>query len=166
MDITPYITDILDFPQKGVVFKDISLLLKEKFPELIEHLHSLCPWNEIDYVVGIESRGFILGSALAQRGGVGFIPIRKKGKLPPPVLAESYSLEYGEDILEIKPSQSHGKILIVDDVLATGGTLKAAINLCEKAQYQVVQSLVLINLRFLNDLARQGVRLQSVLDIS
>ena len=112
MDITPYIEDISDFPKKGVIFKDISPLLREKFPELINYVHSLISWEKVDCIVGIESRGFIIGSALAQRANMGFIPMRKSGKLPPPVVAQSYSLEYGKDTLEIKRSHVSSRVFV------------------------------------------------------
>lgn len=157
LDIEKFITDVNDFPKAGVVFKDISPLLTHKFPELIEEFAKLVE-GKVDAVVGIESRGFILGSALAQRLGVGFIPMRKKGKLPPPVISESYSLEYGQDVLEIKASEQNLKVLLIDDVLATGGTLGAAIKLCQKANLEITQIQLLTNLAFLN-------KLQQTLDI-
>ena len=165
MDIAPYITDVADFPHQGVVFKDVSPLIKERLPELTEHLYSLLAWDKIDYIVGIESRGFIFGSALAQRAGVGFIAIRKKGKLPPPVIGQSYALEYGEDTLEIKPNDSPARVLLIDDVLATGGTLRTAMELCQQANYQVLEILVLINLRKLNKMVEQGVVVKCLLEI-
>ena len=165
MDISKYITDVPDFPEKGVVFKDITPLLKNNLPELIDHLYSLVDWNEIDYVVGIESRGFILGSALALRAKKGLVLVRKKGKLPPPVISETYELEYGTDTLEIKENNEKARVLVVDDVLATGGTLKATFSLCEKANYQVQQSMVLINLTFLNKMQSEGHKIISLMDL-
>ena len=151
-----YIQNIPDFPQKGVVFKDISPLLRDHFPQVIEQLISLRSWDDIDYIVGIESRGFILGSALAAQLRKGFIPLRKKNKLPPPVIGIDYALEYGHDRLEIKPYQgslqTRPSVVIIDDVLATGGTLRAAIDLCMKAGLEVNDSLVLINLSFLHQI--------------
>ena len=133
---------------------------------MINYLYSLIAWDKIDCIVGIESRGFILGSALAQRANKGFIPIRKQGKLPPPVLGQSYALEYGKDTLEIKPNSIPTRILLIDDVLATGGTLKAALKLCQKAHYQVMDTLVLINLRFLNKMVEEETPIKSVLEIN
>ena len=106
--------------------------------------------NQINasYIVGCEARGFIFGSYLAKRMGLGFIPVRKKGKLPPPVISREYELEYGTDTLEIKPGV--GKVIIVDDVYATGGTSSATRELCEEAGYDVIDEVYLINLSFLN----------------
>jgi len=142
-----YITDVIDFPTKGVIFRDISPLLKSPyFPRLIKEmsLHVSLP----DYWVGIDSRGFIFASALSVQTDKGMIMCRKKGKLPPPVVNETYSLEYGEDTLEIHPGV--GKVVIVDDVYATGGTMEAVEKLCEKAGYTVVGKLVLIDLKYLH----------------
>jgi len=118
----------------------------------------------VDFVVGIESRGFILGAAMAQLKGKGFIPMRKKGKLPPPVIAESYALEYGTDTLEMIHNSRPGRVVLVDDVLATGGTLKAALKLCEKNQLKVTNMALLINLTFLNKFQEEGLPVLSVLN--
>jgi len=144
------IKEVPDWPKKGVSFKDISPLLKSDyfskvindFGELFDNL------NEVDYFVGIDSRGFIFASALSITLDKGLILMRKKGKLPPPVISESYTLEYGEDSLEIPPGK--GRVIVIDDVLATGGTLTAAINLCKQAGYIVADSGVLIDLLFLH----------------
>ncbi|MBC77142.1 MAG: adenine phosphoribosyltransferase [Halobacteriovoraceae bacterium] len=159
-----YISNVPNFPKKGVVFKDFSPLLEEKLPECLAAMGKDIPWDQIDCVVGIESRGFILGSALAAKHDKGFILVRKKGKLPPPVSSESYSLEYGEDTLEMKPNTKEKRVLIVDDVLATGGTLKATISLCEKNNYHIKAISMLINLKFLNNLASEIDNIHSVLD--
>lgn len=108
----------------------------------------------VDAFVGIESRGFILASILASHFRKGFIPLRKAGKLPPPVVAESYELEYGNATLEMAPGT--GRVVILDDVLATGGTLMAAINICKKAGYEVENVGVLVNLTFLNEMQFRG----------
>ncbi len=152
-----------DFPKPGVGFKDITPLMEDHLVELIQSMSEGINWSEIDYVVGIESRGFILGSAMAMLNKKGFIVIRKKGKLPPPVVAESYALEYGTDTIEMAVNTQKRKILIVDDVLATGGTLRAAIKLCEKNNYQVMGSSVFINLSFLNNFESSGQKLHTVL---
>ena len=159
-----HIRSVPDFPKAGIVFKDISPLLQERFNEVIEAMSKTINWNEIDYVVGIESRGFILGAAMATLKGKGFIPMRKKGKLPPPVIGESYSLEYGTDTLEMIVNQKAGRVVLVDDVLATGGTLKAAMNLCEKNQFDVKAMALLINLTFLNKFTEEGLPVHSVLN--
>ena len=152
-ELLKFIRNVPDFPKPGVMFKDISPLLQERFPETIKAMANLVDWNSIDYILGIESRGFILGSGLACLQNKGLIPVRKKGKLPPPTFKADYALEYGTDTLEISalgPSKS--KVLIVDDVLATGGTYNAAVNLCLQANLIPVGGLFLINLTFLNDM--------------
>jgi len=123
---------------------------------------ALIDWTKIDVVVGIESRGFILGSALAAKHNKGFVPCRKAGKLPPPVVAESYSLEYGNATLELQPGK--GRALIVDDVLATGGTLKATLNIAEKAGFQVEDVLVMINIAAINSMKFRGEKVKALLD--
>ena len=150
MNLKDYILDVPNWPVEDVVFKDITPLLKNKDAlnhsvKLLEDLIDETP----DYIVGIESRGFIFGSYLASEMGLGFVPVRKKGKLPPPVISKAYSLEYGFDTLEIKSGK--GKVVIVDDVYATGGTAKATRELCEKAGYEVINDIYLINLKFLNN---------------
>ncbi len=159
-----HIRNVPDFPKAGIIFKDITPLLQERFNEVIEAMANPLPWNEIDYVVGIESRGFILGAAMATLKGKGFIPVRKKGKLPPPVIAESYALEYGTDTLEMIINEKPGRVVLVDDVLATGGTLKAVMNLCQKNQLDVKALSLLINLTFLNKFKDEGHPVHSVLN--
>lgn len=152
-----------DFPKTGISFKDITPLLEDKFNDTIDAMSDLINWNEIDYLIGIESRGFIFASALAQKHSKGFIPIRKKGKLPPPVLSQKYDLEYGSDILEIASRPRSGRALIVDDVIATGGTLKAAIQLCQNVGLETKQALALINLTFLNQAElHQQIKMRSL----
>ena len=163
-ELESHILSVPDFPKKGVVFKDISPLLSEKLPELIETMAKNIKWDGIDAIVGIESRGFILGAAMAAKIVVGFIPMRKKGKLPPPVIAEDYILEYGTDSLELKINEQAKNIVLVDDVLATGGTLKAALLLCQKNNYNVKAVSLLINLKFLNELSQELDYIHSVLD--
>jgi adenine phosphoribosyltransferase len=141
------IRDVPNFPTPGILFRDIAPLLREHFAATIDALDALLSaeqWQQIDAVAGIESRGFILGAALAARRGKGFVLVRKKGKLPPPVVDISYSLEYGSGVLEMQ--RGSGGLLLVDDVLATGGTLTASAELCERAGYQVRALAVLINL--------------------
>jgi adenine phosphoribosyltransferase len=159
-----HIRNIPDFPKPGIVFKDISPLLQERFSEVIEAMSESIDWKNVDHVVGIESRGFILGAAMAQLHGKGFIPMRKKGKLPPPVISETYQLEYGTDTLEMIKSDTPARVVLVDDVLATGGTLKAGLNLCQKNQLEVVAMALLINLTFLNKFKEQGLPVHSVLN--
>lgn len=161
-DLKNLIRDIPDFPKPGILFRDISPLLRSP-----EALHFVCEefgkahsLDQVDAFVGIESRGFILAGLLASHFRKGFIPLRKAGKLPPPVIAETYQLEYGTATLEMAPGS--GRVMILDDVLATGGTLQASINICEKAGYQVEQIGVLINLTFLNTMKFKG---QSIISI-
>lgn len=152
--IESYIRDIPDFPKEGVIFKDITPLLnsvearKEVINKFIENL----PDTKIDKVIGVESRGFFFGILLAQELGVGFVPVRKKGKLPFDTLSASYELEYGTDILEIHTDaiQKGENVLIHDDVLATGGTIKAVSELVEKLGGNIVQINFLMELEFLN----------------
>ena len=159
-----HIRNIPDFPKAGIMFKDISPLLQERFQEVVEAMCEGIDWNNVDHVVGIEARGFVLGAAMAQFKGKGFIPMRKKGKLPPPVIAETYDLEYGTDTLEMIQSDKPARVVLVDDVLATGGTLRAAMKLCEKNQLKVTSMSLLINLTFLNQFKQEGLPVTSVLN--
>lgn len=163
-DYEKLIENIPNFPKEGVVFKDISPLLMNKLDEVIIDMGEGINWNEVDVIIGVESRGFILGSAMAIKFNKGFLPVRKKGKLPPPIISESYDLEYGSDTLEMRVNSKKLNVVIVDDVLATGGTLKATINLCEKNNFHVVASSVLINLKFLNNFEQDGTKVLSVLN--
>ena len=146
-ELAESIRSIPDFPKKGILFRDITTLLKDKtaFKKSIDMLAEKLHGKKIDYVVAVEARGFIFGGALADRLGVGFIPVRKKGKLPWKTESVTYSLEYGTDTLEIhedalKPGD---KVLIVDDLLATGGTVKAVADLVE-AQNSVVTGIAFV----------------------
>src|SRR5210317_1742426 len=120
-DLGQYIVNVNDFPKEGIIFKDISPLLRNHFPQLIREMSNLISdqeWKNVDYLAGIEARGFAVASALAMHMGKGFVPIRKKGKLPPKVIQISYDLEYGQDALEMH--HGGGNVLLVDDILATG----------------------------------------------
>ena len=148
VDLKSYIRDVADFPRRGILFRDISPLLRQAFVATIDALSALLDadeWSRVDAIAGIESRGFILASALALRHGKGFVLVRKKGKLPPPVVERPYGLEYGEGVLEMQPGA--GRLLLVDDVLATGGTLHATAALAEQAGYTVVHTVVLLDLK-------------------
>ena len=135
LNIKEAIRNIPDFPKKGILFRDITPLLMdaEKFKHCIDHFVSATK-EKIDFVVSIESRGFIFGSALAYALGAGFVPIRKEGKLPHQTFSTSYDLEYGKAKIEIHKDAIHkgSKVLLIDDVLATGGTVKAAVSLVKK----------------------------------
>src|SRR4030095_5951499 len=154
MDLKQHIRNVPDFPKPGILFYDITTLLRDPagLKMTIDLLSAPYMGQGIDVVVGIESRGFILGAAVAERIGAGFIPIRKPGKLPAKAIKETYDLEYGKDALEI-PEDAVGKgqrILIVDDVLATGGTAAAAVQLVRKLGGELQGLAFLIELLFLN----------------
>ncbi len=148
------IRDVVDFPREGIVFKDITTVLQhpEAFKHCIDLLAKHFEKQKIDYIAGIESRGFIFGSALAYKMNKGFIPIRKPGKLPSKTERVSYELEYGTDSLEIHTDavEPGKKVLIVDDLLATGGTAEAALKLVKKIGGVVVGIAFVIELEFLN----------------
>jgi adenine phosphoribosyltransferase len=153
-DLSSKIRDIPDFPKRGIVFKDIMPLLAdaEALRETVEQLAEFAEPREPDVVLGAEARGFILGAALAYRLGCGFVPARKPGKLPWRTISAKYALEYGFDALElhadaIKPGT---KVLIHDDLLATGGTARAKIDLVEQLGGTVVGLAFVIELEFLN----------------
>ena len=144
------IRDILGFPRKGVIFKDITPLLKDKdrFKKTVDLIASKFEGKSIDIVLSVEARGFIFGSAIAYRLGAGIVPIRKKGKLPFKTHSVTYDLEYGKDTLEIHQDalKEGDKVLIVDDLLATGGTSRAAVDLVEKMGGKVEGLAFLIEL--------------------
>lgn len=148
------IRDVPDYPKKGIVFKDITTLIKkgDAFDEVMNIFFARCYGKKIDLVAAVESRGFIFGGSLADRLKVGFVPVRKFGKLPADTVEQKYDLEYGTDRLEIhKDAIAPGqKVVIIDDLLATGGTIKAACKLVEKLGGEVAGILVMIELGFLN----------------
>lgn len=154
MNLEKLIRDVPNFPKEGIIFKDITTLLKDSFGlnDAIEALYELAKDKGITKVAGIESRGFILGGALAQKLEAGFVPIRKPNKLPAETISASYDLEYGTDKIEIhKDAISPGdKVLLHDDLLATGGTMEAAVKLIETLGGEVVQISFIIELDFLN----------------
>src|SRR5215831_18716071 len=165
-ELKKYVRDVPDYPQKGIVFRDITPLLGDKkvFREVVELMSRSWVSDPPDLVAAIEARGFIPGAAIAVKLGAGFVPIRKTGKLPWSTVTESYDLEYGTDSLEVhsdavKPGQ---RVLIVDDVLATGGTASAAVRLVRKLGADVVGVQVLIELTYLDGRQRlSDVRLVS-----
>lgn len=165
IDIEQYIRDISDFPKEGVTFKDITPLLAnpEAMKTCVEELLRLTEMQPINKVVGIESRGFFFATLLAQELNAGFVPIRKPGKLPYTTLKQPYTLEYGMDTLEIHEDaiQKGDKVLMHDDVLATGGTAQAACRLIEQLGGEIVQCNFLIELAFLkgaNKLQKYEIR--------
>ncbi len=153
LNLKAYIRDIPDFPEKGVIFKDITPLLKEPemFKAAVDRMCSFLKDKRVDLLASAEARGFIFASAMAYKLGVGFIPIRKPGKLPYKTISMQYTLEYGTNEVEIhedavKPGQ---RVVIVDDVLATGGTVKALASLIKKLDGTVTDMVFLIELEFL-----------------
>jgi adenine phosphoribosyltransferase len=167
-DLAALVRDIPDFPQPGVVFKDITPLLADPatFDEVVSRLGEPFADAGIGAVVGVEARGFILAAPVALRLGAGFVPVRKAGKLPFEIEREEYDLEYGTDLLEIHrdalvPGE---RVLVLDDVLATGGTAAATVRLVEKLGAEVVGLSFLIELGFLDGRSRlQGHRLESLI---
>ncbi len=158
--IASYIRDVPDFPKPGIVFKDITPLLQsaEGLREAIDGLAEIASGLSFDVICGIESRGFIFGTALARQLDVGFIPIRKPGKLPWKTASESYELEYGSDTIEIHVDAAPDgqRVLLVDDLLATGGTMQAAWKLVEKIGGTPVACVCVIELAFLAGRERLG----------
>jgi adenine phosphoribosyltransferase len=154
MDLKAKIRNVPDFPKPGILFYDITTLLRDRdgFHHVVEALAAPFKGQNVDLIVGIESRGFILGGAVADALGAGFVPVRKPGKLPARAVKESYALEYGTDALEIHedavtPGQ---RVVIVDDVIATGGTAKATASLVRRLGGTVQALAFLVELEFLN----------------
>ncbi len=150
------IRDIPDFPKPGIIFKDITTLLgnAKAYRTLMDHLQARYESYDLDYIAGIDARGFIFGAALADRLGVGFVPVRKKGKLPYTTVSEKYALEYGYDEVEIHidafGAKEGAKVLLIDDLIATGGTAKAAASLINKVGASCVEACFIMELSFLN----------------
>ncbi len=167
MDFKNYIRVIPDFPQSGIRFKDITTLLKDgaAYRAAIDAMKQQVAHLQIDLVAGPEARGFVIGAPLALALGVGFVPIRKSGKLPADAIEAAYDLEYGKDRLAIhkdaiKPGQ---KVLIADDLLATGGTISTTINLIRQLQGDIVGAAFLIELSYLNGRDKlQGIDVTSL----
>jgi len=154
MDFKKYIRDVPNFPKEGIIFKDITTLLshREAFSYLMDEISINLLNQGIDKVIGIESRGFIMGGILADRLKCGFVPIRKPGKLPFKKLKQDYALEYGTDSLEMHVDAvlEDEKVIIIDDLLATGGTAAAAVKMVEELKGDIVSIEFLIELKFLN----------------
>jgi adenine phosphoribosyltransferase len=171
------IRDIPDFPKPGIIFKDITTLLSNPtaFDTLMNHLEARYKSYALDYIAGIDARGFIFGAVLADRLNVGFVPVRKKGKLPYTTVAEKYSLEYGFDEVEIhidafgengcRSEETPSKVLLIDDLIATGGTAKAAANLINKVGAQCVEACFIMELGFLKGREGFSAPVYSVLEI-
>ena len=159
---------IPDFPKPGIMFKDITTLLnnKEAYNLLINHLSNRYKDYDLDYIAGIDARGFIFGAALASKLGLGFVPIRKKGKLPYTTVSEKYSLEYGYDEVEIHIDafeKENARVLLIDDLLATGGTASAASKLIEKVGANCVEACFIIELGFLEGAKKLSVPVYSII---
>jgi adenine phosphoribosyltransferase len=159
------INNVPDFPRPGILFRDISPLLRNHFDATVQALDALLTeqeWSGIDALAGVESRGFILGAALAIRRGKGFVLIRKQGKLPPPVVDVAYDLEYGSGVLEMQ--RGEGRLMLIDDVLATGGTMTAAAEVCIRAGYQLQALAVLIDLNIVRNYSWRHMELRAVIN--
>ena len=158
VDITAYIRTIPDYPKPGIQFRDITTLLADPvgFREAVDAMVKIHDAETIDHIVGIEARGFILGGAIAHQLSAGFVPIRKKGKLPGTTISESYDLEYGSDTVELHDDvlSKGDRVLLVDDLIATGGTAEAAIKLIERVGAEVIACSFVIDLPDLGGRAR------------
>ena len=159
-ELKKVIREVPNFPKEGILFYDITTLLKNgpAFAKAVDALCGRYEGKKIDMVMAIEARGYIFGPAIAYRLGVGFVPVRKPGKLPAKTIQETYELEYGTDTIEMHEDavQKGQKVLIVDDLLATGGTAAAACRLVEKAGGRVVECCFLIELSFLKGREKLG----------
>ena len=154
IDLGQMIRDVPDFPKKGIVYKDITTLLQDAraFKKAVNALYKRYKDKNIDVIVAVESRGFIFGAPLALKLGAGLVPVRKKGKLPYKTRKVTYQLEYGEDTLEMHQDAltKGARVLIVDDLLATGGTIQAVAKLVKSAQAKIAGVACLVELEFLN----------------
>ena len=163
-DLKSHIVDVPDFPRAGILFRDIAPLLRREFEATLDAMDALFSeqeWSRIDALAGIEARGFVLAAGLAGRRRKGFVPIRKQGKLPPPVVSGAYALEYGSAVLEVQSGA--GRLALIDDVLATGGTMRAAAELATLAGYQVLGLAALIDLRLVGDFIWHQLPLRCVI---
>ena len=152
LGIAPLLRDVPDFPKPGILFKDIAPLLADAqaFDAVIHALAEAAAPNGADVVAGVEARGFLIAGALARQLGCGLVPVRKAGKLPPPTLRRAYELEYGSAEIEVPAGLLDGKrVVVVDDVLATGGTMRAAADLISEAGATIVELAVIVELAFL-----------------
>jgi len=167
------IRSVNDFPKAGIIFKDITTLLnnKDAFRLLMNHLEERYKSYNLDYIAGIDSRGFIFGAALADRLGVGFVPVRKKGKLPSTTVCEKYELEYGFDEVEVHldafNNEKNVRVLLIDDIIVSGGTAGAAASLIKKLDVNLVEMCFLMNIQILDGAKKlkEIAPVYSVLDI-
>ena len=167
------IRNIEDFPKPGIVFKDITTLLTNKvaFKLLMDHLEARYKEMNLDYIAGLDARGFIFGSILADRLNIGFVPVRKKGKLPSTTICEKYELEYGFDEVEIHldafENKKDARVLIIDDLCATGGTAEASAKLVKATDALLVEVCFILNLKFLqgDEKVKKFAPVYSMLDI-
>ncbi len=154
MELASLVRDVPDFPVKGILFKDITTLVRHghAFQKVVDWMAEQYAGKEVDKVVAIEARGYIFGAPLAYKLGAGFVPVRKPGKLPARSISESYALEYGTNTLEVHEDaiDAGQRVVIVDDLLATGGSARATINLVERLGGQVVGIAFMIELDFLH----------------
>ncbi len=165
--LAQYLDSVPDFPKPGIIFSDISPLLKTHFVETIDAMSELFSeeeWDQVDCLAGIESRGFIFASALAYKLNKGFIKVRKPGKLPNVCAKIEYGLEYGSDTLEMQQGDG-SRIVLLDDLIATGGSMGAAAELCEKVGYEVVGLACLIDLAALNSFVYKDMKVRSVIQL-
>ncbi|MDQ2092064.1 adenine phosphoribosyltransferase [Marimonas arenosa] len=167
--VKEYIRTIVDFPHEGIMFRDVTTLFSDPrgFRMAIDQMLHPFAGMQIDKVVGLEARGFILGGAIAHQLTVGFVPVRKKGKLPGPVISEDYTLEYGEAVVEIHDDaiEAGEKILVVDDLLATGGTAAAGIRLIERLGGEIVGTSFIVDLPDLGGrekLEKMGIEVEAL----
>lgn len=163
--LAQYLAQVPDFPKPGILFSDISPLLKTHFNETIDAMSELFSeeeWANIDCLAGIESRGFIFAAALAYKHNKGFIKVRKPGKLPNVHASIEYGLEYGSDKLEMQKGDG-SRVVLLDDLIATGGSMGAAAELCEQVGYQVTGMVCLIDLKALNSFVYKDMQVRSVI---
>ncbi len=164
------IRDIPNFPKEGIIFKDITTLLNnpKALKTLMNHLEERYKSYDLDYIAGIDARGFIFGSILADRLNIGFVPVRKKGKLPYTTVSEKYTLEYGVDEVEVHIDafpKENARVLLIDDLIATGGTAKAATSLIGKIGANCVEACFILELDFLNGKEEMNCDVYSILHI-
>ncbi len=169
LEIKNSIRDVPNFPTDGILFKDLTTVFKngKQLQEIADALYELYKNKGLTKIVGIESRGFIMGPILAEKLGIGFVPVRKKGKLPADTIEESYEKEYGIDTIQIHTDalDPNDVVLLHDDLLATGGTMKAAVNLVRKFHVEKIYINFLVELDFLKgrELFEEGIEIESII---